>query len=95
MTSSNFSEKEEIAQSTPAATLLLSRNEASTEQNATLNLHPTTLKALDDAAKLARIPVLDFVFDAAWTRARELLHQQNRSRPTAQRPNAPTAEQPD
>ena len=75
MTDSNFSAKKETPP--PAAFLSIKRNaaEANEIQGTAINLHASTVETLSAAAKIARVPLLDFVFNSAWMRAREILRQ--------------------
>ncbi len=74
MTEKNFSSKKEMPEIIPAAFLHLKRNPPTmTAPNDVLNIHPETMKYIKEAADITGSPLIDFVFDFAWIRARKII----------------------
>ena len=44
-----------------------------TAPNDVLNIHPETMKYIKEAADITGSPLIDFVFDSAWIRARKII----------------------
>lgn len=76
MADENFNQKEECPETSPAAFLLLNRNPSTGESpNAVLKIHPETMILLSEAAEIAGESIIDFVFDSAWMRIKQVIRQ--------------------